>query len=64
MKKAWAVVVGVGLLVLLAAVYGRFHGAPGVTIAHHHFAAGTFLQMANSLFLLGILLRMGGSEKP
>lgn len=47
-----------GLLVLAAAVYGRFHGVDTITVSGHSFAAGTFLQVGNTLLLLSVWLRL------
>ncbi|MFH0953099.1 MAG: hypothetical protein V1873_02085 [Verrucomicrobiota bacterium] len=52
---SWLVGV-LGVLVILAAVYGRFHGPPSVILAGYSFAARSVLLAGNSILLVGLWL--------
>ena len=56
MKALSMIAAAAGVLVILLAVVGRFHGAPTVTIMGSCHTAGTFLMLGNSLLLLAVLL--------
>jgi hypothetical protein len=43
-----------GVVFMLLAVYGRFHGASSITLMGHRFAAATFLLVGICLTSLGI----------
>jgi hypothetical protein len=45
-----------GVVVLLLAVYGRFHNAPTITWMGQPFAGATFLLAGNTLLVLGAFL--------
>ena len=44
----------VGVLLILFAVYGRFHGAPTIRILGHDHAASVFLLIGNAVLLIGL----------
>lgn len=52
---SWLVSV-LGILVLLAAVYGRFHSAPSIALAGYSFAARSVILAGNSILLVGLWL--------
>lgn len=56
MKMAALVVAGLGVLVLLLGLYGRFHGPPSVYVAGESFAASTFLALANVVLTIAVLI--------
>ena len=45
-----------GVLVLLGALYGRFHYDPTVVIAGQKYAASSVVLVGDSLLLLGVFL--------
>lgn len=56
MKKASLVVAVLGLVAILLAVYGRFHGAPTVTIMGCAHTASTMVLAGQTLFLIAIFI--------
>ena len=58
MKIVSQIVGLLGVLVALFAVFGRFHGAPTIGLAGHHFAAGSVLLVGNTLLLAGVFLAL------
>ena len=53
--------VGLGILVVVFAFIGRFHGAPTVTILGIKSAAANVIIIGNTLLLIGLFL---GQLKP
>jgi hypothetical protein len=51
-----------GIVVLLLAVYGRFHSAPSITIMGHGFAGSTVLLGTNTLLLLSVVFGLHGRK--
>ena len=47
-----------GILMLLVAFLGRFIGAPEFFLLGQAFAARTFVDLANTLLLVGIFMRL------
>ncbi len=55
--KATSFIVGIiGILVLIAAMYGKFHAASTLYFMGKYFAASTVLTVGNSLLLIAIFL--------
>lgn len=63
MKKVPLIVGVLGLLVILAAFVGRFHGAQTVTIGNAHVAASSLLLVGNTLLLVAILMGVLNLQK-
>jgi len=58
MKLVSQVLAVIGAIAVLLAVYGRFHGAPTITLQGRHFAAGSLLLVGNTILLLGVFLAL------
>lgn len=58
MKQVPLIAGAIGLVLVLVAVLGRFAGPPVIVLAGHTFVAGTFLTLANTMFLVGILAHL------
>jgi hypothetical protein len=62
MKVASWIVAAAGIVVILLAVYGRFHTAPVITIGARQYTASTFLLVGNTLLLISVFLGMLGFQ--
>jgi len=52
-------IVGVaGAVVVVLAVFGRFHGPVTMTVLGHTFSAASVLLMGNTLLVLGVFLAL------
>jgi len=49
---------GLGLLVLLVGIIGRFSGTPDIALFGQVFVARSFVVLANSLLLVGIFVHL------
>jgi hypothetical protein len=56
MKSVSWFAAALGILIILVAIVGRFHGAPSVTLFGSRHTATTFLLAGNTLLLLAIFL--------
>ena len=56
------IVGAVGVLLILFAVYGRFHGAPTIRILGHDHAASAFLLIGNAVLLIGLYAGLYGLQ--
>jgi hypothetical protein len=61
MKTLSLIFAGLGVLTVVIAFIGRFHGAPSVTIFGVHSAASHIIIIGNTLLLIAIFL---GQLKP
>ena len=52
-----------GVVVIVAAAYGRFHAADTITVSGHSFAAGTILLVGNTLLVLAVWLGLCGRPR-
>ena len=62
MKIASLIAGAVGLLVIVLAFYGRFHGAPTITFQGKIFSASGFLLTGNALLVIGVFLSVLDSQ--
>lgn len=58
MKLASQAVGLAGVLLILVAVFGRFHGPPTITVFSHQFSAASVLLMGNTVLLLAVFLAL------
>lgn len=63
MKTASWIVAAVGLLTILAGVYGRFHGAQTLTVGSWLLAPATFLLLGNTFLVLAVFLAVACPER-
>ena len=63
MKTASQIVGVVGILVILMAIYGRFHGAPTVALHGHLFAGASVLLMGTAILVIGLFLAVLGLQE-
>lgn len=56
MKNISVISGALGAIFFLMAVVGRFHQQATISMLGHTFRAGTFLVVANTFLLIGILL--------
>ena len=54
---------GLGLLVLVIGVIGRFVKQPSITMLGHSFQASNFLVLANTFLLIGIFLYLMSTRR-
>ena len=63
MKTVSQIVGAVGVLVVLMAIYGRFHGAPTVALHGHIFAAASVLLMGTAILVFAVFLAVLGLQE-
>jgi len=54
---------GLGVLLLLVGIIGRFSGTPGVELFGQAFSAISFVVLANTLLLVGIFVHLLRTEQ-
>ena len=63
MKTVSQLVGAVGVLVILMAIYGRFHGAPTVALFGHLFHGSSVLLMGTAILVFGVFLAVLGLQE-